>query len=132
MGLRQANGKMVGNNSVGKQLFYFNLRNIGGTASCSVKYFENGEVARLNYSDQPDGGIQFHKVTMKFNENGEQIEVDEQQFPPERITLPLETIVPTLPKQEIATCAIVFKNYFTIQNTISLKITVLATDIRPS
>ncbi|MCO5259291.1 MAG: hypothetical protein M9916_04025 [Crocinitomicaceae bacterium] len=121
-------GKIVGYNADGKEIFYYNLRNIGGSAYVNVGYFENGQVKRVDYSDVPDAGIQFYKSKVTFDEVGNQVTSTVDKYPPEYVTIPQKPMNP--PQKEVVICAIVFKNYFSIQNTIPVKIKVRVTDIQ--
>jgi hypothetical protein len=128
-------GKITGYNSVGTEIFSYGLRKIGGHASASVEYFPNGQVSKVYYSDAPDGGIQFYNSTRKFDETGIQTEFYETKYPDEleitfvespNITTEEVPLEPNKeePKPEVIECAVVFKNYFEIQNATSSKVTI--------
>lgn len=111
-------GGISGFNSQGKQLFYFNLRKVGGNASVSITYFPNGQVNKVNFSDQPDGGIQYFESTTVFNEYGEQTSYVEYKNPDELITFAPPSTPKPKPKtkQEVAQCAAIIADVFEIQN----------------
>lgn len=125
-------GKFVGLDVTGKQLFYYNLRSFGGHASVAVRYFSNGQVQRVDYSDAPDGGIQFYRSTITFDEQGKQLDFQETYYPFEQLTVPQLTPPPAPKQQEIATCAVLFKNYFALENTTSTKVKVRVIEVRPN
>lgn len=79
-------GKFIGYDLNGKELFYYSLRTFGGHASVHVDYFPNGQVQKIEYSSAPDGGIQFYRDTRKFNETGEQIDFWKMDYPFETLT----------------------------------------------
>lgn len=116
-------GKIVGFDSQGKQLFYYSLRRFGGHSSVSVSYFPNGQVAQVDHSDAPDGGIQFYNSTIKFDEWGKQIDFTEMRYPPERITyVTTPSPVKKEPQPVTAACAVPFFDYFKVKNSTKSKI----------
>jgi uncharacterized protein YxeA len=46
-------------NNQGAELAVYHLREVGGHASAHLTYHSNGQVAKVEFSDAPDGGIQF-------------------------------------------------------------------------
>lgn len=125
-------GKFVGYSFTGKQLFDYSLRSFGGHASVTVRYFSNGQVQRVDFSDAPDGGIQFYRSTITFDEQGKQLDFQETNYPFEQLTVPQLTSPPAPKQQEVATCAVLFKNYFAIENTTSTKVEMRVVEVRPN
>lgn len=119
-------GKSLAFNASGEQLYEFHLRSFGGHASTYVTYYPNGQVSKVEYSSAPDGGIQWYKETIKFDENGKQIERWVDQHPHEWHVEP--TFQPTVPpikiKQEVVKCAVPYFTYYKIKNTTNRKIEV--------
>lgn len=124
-------GKFVGWNTEAKQLFYYSLRKVGGNASVSVRYFPNGQVKRIDFSDQPDGGIQFFSSTILFDSLGKQLNYQETKYPFEPLTSPVmipkkedpkQQKIP--PKEEIRAewCAAIINNIFEIKNDTKAKV----------
>jgi len=120
-------GTFTGYDTNEKQLFNYHLRAIGGHAYVSVNYYPNGQVSRVEYSEAPDGGIQFYKSTAKFDEQGKQTDFQEIKHPPELITtVPSPTKVPDKKEQvpqKVAECAVPVMDYFEIVNQTKSKIT---------
>jgi hypothetical protein len=93
--------------AVGNSIAKFDLRHFAGHASVDVSYFSNGQVARLEYSSAPDGGIQFWHIIMHFDESGKLISKQDLSQPdghpvlylPEefQVPQPLPYVVPTPP-----------------------------------
>jgi len=129
-------GKMKGFNSKGEEIFSYELRKVGGHASATIDYFPNGQVSKVYYSDAPDGGIQFYNSTSIYNEAGERTDFYETKYPYELELLEPEVmkrdpeielnIPQDQPKVEIVECAILFSNYFEVQNGTTSTITVRA------
>ena len=127
-------GNAIAYNSKGEELYNHSLRSVGGHAYVSLEYFANGQVSKVYYSDAPDGGIQFYNSTTKFDENGVQTEFHETKYPHEiqmvlvepsvKKTEPVVEQKKEEPKQEVVECAILFKNYFEIQNGTTSKVTI--------
>ncbi len=124
-------GSIVAYNNKSEELFNHSLRNFGGHASVSIDYYPNGQVSKIYFSDAPDGGIQFYNSTTKFDENGNQTEFYETRYPYELQTIlmepepkenPVKEVVTETPKQEVVECAVLFKNFFEIQNATSSKV----------
>lgn len=132
-------GQLKGYNSQGVELFSHSLRSFGGHAYAQIDYYPNGQVSKIYFSDAPDGGIQYYNSTTTFDENGAQTGFYETKYPNE-----LELIKPYVeevkpqpvkkepakeetvkeePKPEVVECAILFKNYFEVQNATSSKVT---------
>lgn len=84
-------GAIKGYTNEGKELFSHGLRSVGGHASVSLAYFPNGQVEKVEFSDAPDGGIQFYNSTTRFDEKGKQTEFSETKYPHQ---LELEVPVP--------------------------------------
>jgi hypothetical protein len=54
-----------------KVLAFHHTRKVGGHASLYCQYHPNGQVSKAEFSDQPDGGIQFYRCQYEFNEKGD-------------------------------------------------------------
>lgn len=48
--------------------------------SVNFKFFENGAVKQINYSEHPDGGIQWYREWIYLNNAGEVIKKDQQSW----------------------------------------------------
>lgn len=123
-------GNAKGFDSKGTLLFNVELRKIGGHASVQLKYYKNGQVSSMEYSDAPDGGIQFYESKTTYSELGERTSFHETKYPFELTTQPLkverkDSIKITEPRTE--KCATLVMNYFEIQNTTNAKLEVVAT-----
>jgi hypothetical protein len=124
-------GKSIGYNSSGEQLYEFNLRTFGGHASVHLSYYASGQVSKVQFSSAPDGGIQWYKEMIRFDEMGVQIEKRIDQYPYE-LTVPVfrDTSAFVTPiekktiKQEVIGCAIPYVTYYKIKNSTSKKIEV--------
>jgi hypothetical protein len=96
--------------ATGNSIAKFDLRRFAGHASVDVSYFANGQVARLEYSSAPDGGIQFWHIIMHFDEAGQLISKQDLSQPdghpvlylPEefQVPQPMPYVVPTPPSPE--------------------------------
>lgn len=130
-------GSMRAFNNQGVELFFHNLRSVGGHASAQLEYYSNGQLSKVHYSDAPDGGIQFYNSTTKFDESGNQTEFYETKYPNE---LEVEWVEPVVkrevvtepkkedPKPEVVECATIFSTIYQIQNLTNsrLKISIKA------
>lgn len=74
-------GKIVGYNNVGELLFEFYLRKVGGHGSVQVQYFANGQVQKIHYSSAPDGGIQWYREQLVFDEQGKLLDKNVEEYP---------------------------------------------------
>lgn len=115
------NGTIKGFNAKGQEIFYYSLRTYGGHASVSLRYYENGQVSRVHYSQAPDGGIQFDDETLKFDEEGNLTDKQSNNFPYEtKTSLPKKYQEQNAPKtqykQEEVREASLFMDYFVVQN----------------
>lgn len=124
-------GKSIGYDSLGKQLYEFNLRTFGGHASVNLSYYANGQVSLVQFSSAPDGGIQWYKEMIRFDEKGSRIEGRIDQNPNE-LLFPIFTdtskfvkpIEKKSIKQEGIACAVPYLTYYKIKNSTSKKIRV--------
>ncbi len=114
-------GNIKGFNPQNQEIFSFSLRRFGGHAAVKISYFDNGQVSRVDYSDAPDGGIQFYNASFQFDEQGKQIDFSETKYPFE-----LQTSIPPLTDkketQKINECAIPMLDYFQLVNSTKSKI----------
>lgn len=97
-------GSIKAYNSKGTELFSHGLRSVGGHASVSMTYFGNGQVEKVDFSDAPDGGIQFYNSSTRFDEQGNQVEFSETKYPFELEGIPgktTDTVKPRKPLVEI-------------------------------
>jgi hypothetical protein len=102
----------------GKEIFRYGTRRIGGHASVHFSYHANGSVSKAEASDAPDGGIQWYKSTITFDESGNRTGFSEygrdNHGPIPRITMqPHEPYGPTeVPHKEpeVAICQRMFVN----------------------
>lgn len=113
-------GSVKGYDNQAKELFYYSLRSIGGSALAKITYYSNGQVARVDYSDAPDGGIQFYESTVKFDELGKQTGFSELKYPFEQITFQKE---PAPQKPTTAECAVPVFDQFEVKNATKSKVT---------
>lgn len=124
-------GKSIGYTYSGEQLYEFNLRTFGGHASAHLSYYDNGQVSKVQFSSAPDGGIQWYREMIRFDEMGVQIERRIDQYPHE-LTVPnfidsarfVEPIEKKTINQEVIRCATPYLTYYKIKNSTSKKIEV--------
>lgn len=122
-------GKSIGYDSAGKQLYEFYLRTFGGHASAHLSYYVNGQVSKVQFSSAPDGGIQRYNEMIRFDEKGLQLERRIEQYPHE-LMVPnftdtgkfVKPIIEKLIKQEVVVCASPYLTYFKIKNSTSKNI----------
>lgn len=62
----------------GKVIFDRQTRKVGGHASVDFRYHPDGAVSRAVYSNMPDGGIQWYKITTTFDTAGVQTGFSEE------------------------------------------------------
>ena len=124
-------GSLVVFNNRGEEIANYGLRSIGGHASAHLEYYANGQVSKIEYSDAPDGGIQFYNSTRKFDEQGKQIAFNETKYPTQLETtfiqyVPQEEVTPTESpkKQEVIACAVIHQTFYQIENTTNRKLLV--------
>ncbi len=119
-------GSITAYNSENKELFFHDLRTIGGHAYVQLEYFPNGQLLNVYYSDSPDGGIQYYYSTTRFDEKGNQTGFWETKYPddlksilveePQKIE-PVKKEVTDTVKQEVAECAAVYSTVYQIRNS---------------
>jgi hypothetical protein len=122
-------GSLVIFNNRGEEIANYGLRSIGGHASAHLEYYANGQVSKIEFSDAPDGGIQFYNSTRKFDEQGKQIDYNETRYPHKLETtliqyVPQEEVTPTESpkKQEVIACAVIHQTFYQIENTTNRKL----------
>lgn len=97
-------GSLKGFNNKGDEVFFYNLRRIGGHASALLSWYPNGQVKSVNYSDAPDAGIQYYHSTRLFDEAGNQTSFTEDSYD-DKPTVPepvlKDTVRPRKPLVEI-------------------------------
>lgn len=106
------------------------LREVGGHASAHLTYHSNGQVAKVEFSDAPDGGVQFFESTRKFDEIGNQTDYNEMKYPYELETTFIQLEPDEQPKQpvvapkkeEVIACATIYQTFYSLQNTTNSKI----------
>ncbi|MCC5923356.1 MAG: hypothetical protein JJT77_06195 [Crocinitomicaceae bacterium] len=76
-------GKAIAYNFEGKVIFESSIRRIHGSESVTFRHYPNGMVQRADYSSHPDGGIQWYRSSTFFNEKGEKIDeqIDDYEGP---------------------------------------------------
>ncbi len=118
---QKRNGTIKGFNAKGNEIFYYPLRTYAGHASVSLRYYENGQISRVHYSQAPDGGIQFDDETLKFDEEGNLIDKQSNNYPYETKTSLPKNYQEQKPskkqyKQEEVKEASLYMDYFIVQN----------------
>lgn len=84
----------------------------------------------MEFSDAPDGGIQFFESTRKFDESGKQVEYNEMKYPYELETTFIQIEPQEQPQQQVVTpkkeavipCATIYQTFYQLQNTTNSKI----------
>ncbi|MEY3398154.1 MAG: hypothetical protein RL220_748 [Bacteroidota bacterium] len=120
-------GKATAYNIKGEVIFEKSTRRIGGHASVYFSYHENGAVSKAEFSDAPDGGIQWYKSVTTFDENGVQtwfheMGYDERGLIPPTIDeqvhrSPVDTVVvPAPPAPDPAVCQMLHSNVVYLVN----------------
>jgi hypothetical protein len=127
-------GSVKGFNNENKELFIFYTRTVGGHGSAHLSYYPNGQVSRVDYSSAPDGGIQWYKERLKFDENGNQIDKWVEEYPFKTVTTPyfhdstnVKKEIQKQIKQEVIACAIPFLTVYQVRNTTNKKISIKLT-----
>lgn len=105
----------------GKQLCHYYLRSFGGHASATIGYYPNGQVSRVDYSSAPDGGIQFYKSTIKFDEFGTKTDFSEMKYPPEPIMITTPKTQQPPPSKTVE-CAVLMSDFYEIKNGTKSKV----------
>lgn len=86
----------------GRVIVDHGTRKVGGHASVWFTYYPSGAVSQAEFSDAPDGGIQWYRSTTTFNEQGERTGFTEQghdnEGPLPRLGVTVRPVPP--PKQE--------------------------------
>jgi hypothetical protein len=126
-------GKAIAYNSKGKVIYTKHLRKFAGHASVHFTYYPNGAVQKAEYSDAPDGGIQWHREFTSFSVDGTIIDVSSQghddmlttlRHPTEKSPTQLKD-VQVIQQPSIANeCAPLFSNELWITNTQAFTISV--------
>ena len=84
-------GKATAYDRKGKQIYQKDIRWVGGHAGVTFSYYANGAVQKANFSDQPDGGIQWYKVVTYFAPDGTVTSEDNQSYDRmNHVTMPLK------------------------------------------
>jgi len=114
-------GYLIAYNIEGKEIYNMSTRNVGGHASVSTTFYENGAIKTAHYTSQPDGGIQRGDVKHYFDEKGNITNVVDMSddghgrmtvnpiLKFEQLPNPTKEIEPEKPKNEVAECAIIYK-----------------------
>jgi len=132
-------GSIKGYDNKGIELFSYGLRRIGGHASANISYHSNGQVRKVNFTSQPDGGIQYWNIVHEFNEKGEQTYFADLSMPDGRPVLYIhrEQPDPPVPPQEIPVqvvpepniCAVPYLSVFSMINHSKKPVTVKLTAV---
>jgi hypothetical protein len=69
-------GETVAYKKDGTQIYRKQLRKVGGHASVRYEYHANGAVKKIEFSDAPDGGIQWSREKISFDEQGNMTDND--------------------------------------------------------
>jgi hypothetical protein len=129
---RNMSGDIYGYNSLGAEIFHYDLRTFAGHASVKIGYFSNGQVSDLYYSSAPDGGIQFYRHRHKFDEQGKQTEYSNESYPngfpsvmiyiPDSLIKKEQTVIK---KPEIVLCSTPLLTEFIVINETSKKVKII-------
>lgn len=63
-------GRSIAYDQVGREIFSYPTRRVGGHARARFSYHANGGVSKVEVSDAPDRGIQWYRSTTTFDEQG--------------------------------------------------------------
>lgn len=121
----------------GEVIFEGQTRRIAGHASVQFSYHPNGAVSKVETSDAPDGGIQWHKSTTTFDEQGNRTGFFEQgqdhYGPIPRVTVQPARLPTEKPnKQETPEEQHMFVNEVFVVNPTNAAVRVVATPKHPS
>lgn len=131
----QREGFALAFNFSGKEIYRQSIRRYAGVASVNFKHHKNGMVRVAEYSSHPDGGIQWYRSWTYFDEEGNFIREDKQDWD-ERVTIqphftPNDSIRIYVPpkrtepvvqppvkpfKQEVVECARIHQNHVEFVN----------------
>ncbi|MBK9147589.1 MAG: hypothetical protein IPM12_07190 [Flavobacteriales bacterium] len=126
----------------GEVIFEGQTRRFAGHSSVRFSYHANGAVSKAETSDAPDGGIQWHRSTTAFDDQGNKTGFMEQghdnygpiprmDWPPSRT--PPQTSPPSeLSKQEVTECQKMFQSELFVVNPTNAAVRVAATPKEPS
>lgn len=98
------NGKFFCMNAKGDTLIIYHLRRYAGHSSVEAEYYSNGQAKKIELSSAPDGGIQFYREFIYFDEQGRETSRTDLSYPyelksPIRVQ-PTRTISIPLPKDK--------------------------------
>lgn len=124
-------GRSIAYDEVGREIFSYHTRRVGGHASAHFSYHPSGAISKVEVSDAPDGGIQWYRSTSTYDEAGNRTGFSEEGrdnygplHSPLRIDLPeptpSEITIP--PKQEVMECQQLFVNEVHIMNASSWQV----------
>jgi len=122
-------GNLLAYTSEGIELFNYGLRKVAGHSSVDLDYHSNGQVSKAHFSDAPDGGIQFHKSTCWYDEQGAKTNCRDEGYPllspsTDPTFQPLEISPPPAFIQEVMTCGAPCMSVYRIVNTTRKKVNV--------
>lgn len=122
-------GWVRGYDASGNRIFKLGLRKVAGHATANVKYYPNGQVSKVVFRSQPDGGIQYYHTEKEFDEHGRQTAFNDYSRPQvlhmpihiDRLREPLkkEETEPTehfVRPKETVKCAIPYVSVFYLAN----------------
>ncbi len=103
----------------GKVIFDRQTRKIAGHASVDFRYHPNGAVSRAEYSDAPDGGIQWYRSTTTFDTAGVQTGFSEDGWDNDgpirpRVSPPPTPAQPAYKQEEVREQQMFTNEYFVV------------------
>ncbi|MCB9195674.1 MAG: hypothetical protein H6598_05595 [Flavobacteriales bacterium] len=67
-------------NAKGELIYESPISHSAQIISVNFKFYENGAVKQINYSEHPDGGIQWYRKWIYLNDAGEVVKEDQQSW----------------------------------------------------
>lgn len=131
----KSHGTVAGYDAQGNEIFAYPLRRFAGHASITLSYHSNGQVSRMHFSDAPDGGIQYYRITCSYAEDGSSQGCSEEEYPPRldnwtikgppvKIEQDQEIVV-----QEVAVCGAPCMSVYEVVNTTRKRVRVHLTPV---
>ncbi|HRD51226.1 MAG TPA: hypothetical protein PKY96_01120, partial [Flavobacteriales bacterium] len=119
----------------GEVIFEGQTRRFAGHSSVHFSYHPNGAVSKVETSDAPDGGIQWHRSTTTFDDQGNKTGFGEDgrdnygPIPRPSLRITTEPAPPATPKpqQEVVACQRLFVNELLVVNPTSAAVRVVCT-----
>lgn len=124
----------------GEMIFEGQTRRFAGHSSVYFSYHPNGAVSKVETSDAPDAGIQWHRSTTTFDDQGNKTGFSEQGHdnygliprPDMRIITEPQPPATPQPQQEVVVCQRMFVNELFVVNPTNAAARVVATSKEPS